>query len=130
MAYATTAGLYGRIPQAETPPPGVLAPAWATAVAYALADAETQIDDERFGLRTEYAHVMLTAHILAVRFPLSGVGLSAGGGVVASMSAAEISVSYAVRAATDGDSHSSTKFGQEFDNIARGITAFPTCVGG
>lgn len=129
MAYATAASLYGRIPSAEVPPPGVTAPVWAAAVGYALADAETQIDDERWGAQTEYAHVLLTAHILATRFPLSGVGISGGGAPVSSMSAGEISASYAVRSIGDADRHSSTSYGQDFDTLAAGITAFPTFIG-
>ncbi len=126
MAYATDADLLGRIPSAATVPTGLTSDQWIAARGFALADAMVMIDDERFDQTTTYAHVMYAAHLLACRFPLSALGGEAG--PVTSMSAGEISASYAIAAPSE-DKLSTTRYGREYDRVAAAITAFPTCVG-
>ena len=84
----------------------------------ALEDAEQMIDDRWFGDKTRRAHVLLTAHHLAV---LTG-DASLGGetGPVASMSAGSISASFAVTAPDAGDT-GSTRFGRLYLEILKTV---------
>lgn len=133
--YATIADLRLRVPAAATLPSGNNPSTgsawtlgeWNAATQAALDDAEQLIDVEVFATKTLSAHVQLAAHLLAIRFPLSGLG-AAVGGAVASLSAGEISASFAVPAAASSSDTALSVFGREFERIAATVMHVPTAV--
>ncbi len=90
----------------------------------ALSDARAFIDEVQFGDRALRAHVELAAHFLAF---MPG-GSVVGGPVVSSMSAGEISASFAIAPPSSVMDFSSTPHGREFLAIANGLVAPPTAV--
>lgn len=109
--YATDADLLERIPDAASVD--------AALRANALSDAAVEIDRDLFGDLTLRAHVALAAHFLAVDHGVLG---GTGTATVASRSAGEISVSYAVAAPADGEQgYDTTKWGREFTRILRKV---------
>lgn len=82
--YATDADLLAYVPDASAISSSLRA--------LVLADCEYLIDTRWFGGRTRYAHVLLTAHHLALATGLLGGET----GTIQSQSAGDISVSYAV----------------------------------
>jgi hypothetical protein len=85
-------------------------------VSIALEDAKNGVDERWFGERTRYAHAMLAAHYLSLWTGMGG-GES---GPIASRSAGNISVSYAVSAPAAAEL-ASTKYGRLFLQIAQSV---------
>lgn len=84
--------------------------------ALVLEDTKEAIDLRWFGDKSRYAHVLLTAHRLAL---LTGT-LGGESGPIASRSAGAISVSYAVNAASDPEL-ASTKWGRLFLQVSQSV---------
>lgn len=111
---ASDADLLARVPGAST--------ISATSRGIALDDAAEWIDDVAYDGLYDQAHVYLAAHLLALRFPADLPG--AGTGPIASMSAGEISASYAVAAAAASDSDLSTSpWGRMFLALAKRVSS-------
>lgn len=114
MPYASDADLTSRVPE-------VLA-IGASDRAIALSDAEAWIDDVVFDNLALQAHVYLAAHLLASRFPALLPGADAA--AIASMSAGEISASYAVSTPTPDESDTSTsRWGRMFRAVAKRVSS-------
>jgi hypothetical protein len=84
--------------------------------ALVLEDAKQFVDDRWFDNRTRYAHVLMTAHILA----LLTEELGSETGPIASQSAGAISVTYAVTAPTAAELNS-TKWGRLFTQVKNSV---------
>lgn len=133
--YATIADLRLRVPTANALPtgfyPGTVVAwtqlQWDAATQAALDDAESMIDDCAFATKTLAAHVQYAAHLLSIRFPTSALSPGGAVGMVTSMSAGEISASFATPAVGTTDL-SLTSFGREFERIAASVCATPTAV--
>lgn len=116
MPYASDANLTARVPEA--------AAIDAADRAIALSDAEAWIDDVVYDEFCLQAHVYLAAHLLASRFPADMPG--AGAGTLSSMSAGEISATYAVAApAPDESDVSSSRWGRMFLAVSKRVASLP-----
>lgn len=116
MAYATDADLILRVPAAVAVASGLRT--------IALSDAAAMIDDEQFGDRAVRAHCLLAAHYLAL-MPNSGM-TTGEGGLAASKSAGEISVSYAVPQLGDTDPMlATTLYGRQYAQILASLVSVP-----
>lgn len=120
MPYATDSDLTTRIP-------ATLA-ASTDLRALALADAEEMIDLDEYGGRAVRAHAYLAAHYLAVN-PDSGM-FEGEGGLVTSMSAGEISASFAAPPIPEGVDPLllTTSYGRQFVAIRNTLVSHPEFV--
>lgn len=116
MPYATATDLEARVAAACGINPD--------AVAVALADAEAQIELERYGDRAVRAHVMLTAHYLALGGFIPGE--EGESGLVNKAKIGEIEAGYAVAPTVADDAWlATTKYGRQFLQIRATLVSFP-----
>lgn len=111
QALADAAFLAARVPLVAKLPVG--------AVPAALADARPFVDLRVYREQSDFAHAMKAAHFLACRFPDD----LPSGGPVASLSAGEISASFAVTAPPAEALDQSTPYGRTFAEIKQGRLA-------
>jgi hypothetical protein len=115
VPYATDSDLTTRIPATSA--------ATEAQRAFALDDAEEQIDLESYAGRAVRAHVFLAAHYLALSGAIPGGGES---GLVRSHAMGAISASYAVTALSASDSLlGTTIYGRQFLQIRASVSSWP-----
>jgi hypothetical protein len=105
--YAAVADFTARIPDAAS--------LGSPTIQVALDDAESWIDLRAFGRKSLQAHVLLAAHLLAIR---TGA-LGGAAGPVTSMRAGEIGATFAAPISTSA--LATTRWGAEFSAIVRSL---------